>query len=156
VEVGLACTAGASAVASLSRASQETADNGRLELGPPQASQPATELASTVRVPVYLRTGSDLALAGLSFSVGLRGGSRTLRLRFMAAEGRAPSLVDDGVLGTLAVAWLEGLQASAGLPVLLGWIEIQGAGATDEPASLLQLYGASIDRQPGALAGTAW
>ena len=106
-------------------------DSGALELGGALASE-----NGTFRIPVYLRAGRRVALAGLSFSLGLAGGGP---LRFVAVEGRAPSLLDDGVPGVLALAWLNGFTTTAGGRTLLGFVE------TAEGAAALEVYGLSAE-----------
>ena len=98
--------------------------------------------AGAWRVPLYLRVRSELALAGLSLSVGLPG--RADPIRFVAVEGRAPTLVDDNLPGSVAAAWLQGFQAFAGDEVLLGFVELAGP---EELAVALHVYGLVGDSQ---------
>jgi hypothetical protein len=101
-----------------------------LELGTVQGAEAGAQV-----VPVYLRGRQDVNLAGLAFAVGLEGEGR-VRLRFVPNDAfQAPSLVDDGLPGVLALAWLEGLRIAAGQQLLLGWIET----AAGHP--LLRIYG---------------
>jgi YVTN family beta-propeller protein len=94
-----------------------------------------------VRIPLYLVARSDAMLAGAALAVGLEGESRT-RLRFVPNDAfQAPSLVDDGVPGVLALAWLEGFRIAAGQRVLLGWVE---AAATHP---VLRIYGFDAQAQ---------
>ena len=92
--------------------------------------------AGLVRVPVYMRAGR---IVGLSFAVGINGPGGPLR--FVADEVPAPSMQDNGVEGTLAVAWLEGFETTGG-DVLLGYVQVQVSG-TDPPLTL-RFFG--IDR----------
>ncbi len=78
------------------------------------------------RVPVYLRAGENLDLAGLSFAVGVDG--QVNSVQFVPAEVGPPSLTDNGVPGTLALAWLNGLQLPA-RTLLIGYIEVSGVSS---------------------------
>jgi hypothetical protein len=71
------------------------------------------------RTAIYLRANVDMSLSGLGFSLG----GDDSPLRFVPADGRAPSLTDTSLLGKLALAWLDGWQAKAGDRVLLGFVE---------------------------------
>jgi hypothetical protein len=96
-----------------------------------------------VRIPLYLVARSEAALAGMGFAVGFEGEAR-VRLRFVANEAfQAPSLVDDGVPGVLALAWLEGFRITAGERLLLGWVEAVGT----TPA--LRVYGFDAPAESG-------
>jgi uncharacterized protein (TIGR03437 family) len=74
-----------------------------------------------VRVPVYMRASRTQAL---SFSVGISGQGGSLR--FVPGEVAAPALQDNGVEGTLAVAWLEEISATTGGNMLLGYVQVSG------------------------------
>lgn len=87
------------------------------------------------RIPVYLRGGAEVS----SLSFGL--GSGRTALRFIAAEGLPPQLVDSALPGKLAVSWLESLRFPA-RDVLLGYIE--GAGA-----SAIEVYGVVANATDG-------
>jgi len=89
------------------------------------------------RVPVYMRAGRTVAL---SFAVGIEGQGGPLR--FIAGEVGAPSLQDNGVEGTLAVAWLEEFSGPAEGNVLLGYV--QGSGT--DPSTPFHLHFFGIDR----------
>ena len=127
---GLACPAqgGQQAVAQafqpveVAQAALPVQPTGRLQLGSPEPVE-----GGAVRVPVYLQATQQLQLAGLSFSV-----------RFSAERGTwnpepgtspAPTLVDTGVPGMLAIAWLDGITIPRGSRLLLGWVEANGAEA---------------------------
>ena len=113
----------------------ESAAVGNLEFGPP----------APAGIPVYLRAGRELNLSALSFSLGWAGARG--KLRFVAADVGAPSLLDDALAGTLAMAWLEGMQLAAGQRLLLGFIDPAGAAGELPPA----FYGVKAnDRQTGA------
>src|SRR5207247_822693 len=91
---------------------------------------------------------------GFSFSIGLPEGSAGW-LRFVAAEDRTPSLVDQELPGVVAVAWLDGLTVAAGETVLLGYVETMARAE-------LRFYVASGDAQgqgdrvpPGSSPATA-
>ena len=90
------------------------------------------------RVPVFLRAGTRLDLAGLSFSVGWQGPGNPLQ--FVPVEIGAPSLTDTGVPGTMAVAWLNGLQISGG-NALIGYIQVSGV----DPAGSFSLVFYGVD-----------
>ena len=102
--------------------------------------QPAAE--SVVRAPVYLRVESGLDLAGLSFAVGLQGQGNSLQ--FVPAGVGAPSLIDTGVPGALAVAWLDTLQIPRG-DTLIGYVQVSGV----DPAANFSLvfYGVDANRR---------
>jgi hypothetical protein len=115
---------------------------GRLELGLPQAA----EGGGAMHVPVYLQAARDLELAGLSFSIGMRGlQPGTWNLKHGTAP--PPTLIDADVPGMLAVAWLEGLQMAAGQRLLLGYVVAPGlAPGTDG----LQFMGISANAPDGS------
>lgn len=100
-----------------------------------------------VRIPVYLRVREDFHATGLAFGVSIgRGGAA--RLTFAPAEGNVvwpPTLVDNQLAGKLGVAWLDALSLSAGQRVLLGYVEVPGAGDTGD--LLLSVHGVSADSQ---------
>ena len=86
------------------------------------------------RSAIYLRATSNLDLAGLAFSLGVDSGE----LRFVHAE-QAPTLADTAAAGKLALAWLDGVRATSGERVLLGYVE------TSAGANALKFHGASAD-----------
>ncbi len=88
--------------------------------------------------PVYLQADLDLPLAG--FSLGLSVGQTTLP--FAPASRLTPSLTDSPSPGVLAAAWLDGLNLTAGQPLLLGYI---GAGAGAGPVTLYSASGNTAD-----------
>jgi uncharacterized repeat protein (TIGR01451 family) len=113
----------------------ESAAVGNLEFGPPEPAG----------IPLYLRADRELNLSALSFSLGWAGARG--KLRFVAADVGAPSLLDDALPGTLAMAWLDGMQLAAGGRLLLGLIDPPGAAGELPPA----FYGVKAnDRQTGA------
>ena len=59
-------------------------------------------------------------------------------MRFVAASGQSPSLVDNGIAGKLSVAWLSASNVIAGQRILLGYVEAPGALA-------LTVYGVSAN-----------
>jgi hypothetical protein len=93
------------------RAPLET--QGTLVLGPAEGSGTAQD-----QVPVYLQAGRDLVRVALAFGLG----DQQSQLRFQAAPGMTPSLVEDNQTGIVAAAWLEGLNVRAGQRLLLGHI----------------------------------
>jgi Cohesin domain len=86
---------------------------GTLVLGPAEGSGTAQD-----QVPVYLQAGRDLIRVALAFGLG----DQQSQLRFQAAPGITPSLVEDKQTGIVAAAWLEGLNVRAGQRLLLGYI----------------------------------
>lgn len=86
------------------------------------------------RVPVYLQAGRDLVRVAVTFGLG----DQQSQLRFEAAPGLAPSLVQDSQTGVVAAAWVEGLNVGAGQRLLLGYI----AGPSGFAANL-KVFGAS-------------
>ena len=100
-----------------------------------------------VRIPVYLRVREDFHATGLAFGLSIGRGSAA-PLTFAPAEGNVvwpPTLVDNQLAGKLGVAWLDGLSLSAGQRVLLGYVEVPGAG--DRGDLLLSVHGVSADSQ---------
>jgi hypothetical protein len=63
---------------------------------------------------VYLTSEKNLSLSGISFA--LEAGV------FAPVEGLAPTLLDTGLPGKAAAAWLSGLELSANKPLLLGYL----------------------------------
>jgi hypothetical protein len=115
----------------------ESAAAGNLEFGPPEPAG----------IPVYLWAVRELNLSALSFSLGWTGAAARGKLRFVAADVGAPSLLDDALAGTLAMAWLDGMQLAAGQRLLLGFIDPADAAGALPPA----FYGVKAnDRQTGA------
>ena len=152
---GLVCPAGAGpeAVAQAFQPAGPADPAGSLRLGEPR------EVAVGVwQVPVYLEARGDLDLAGLSFALAIDNQPGTRWLRFVAGERsgdlrvamKAPTLVDAGLPGVLAVAWLDGLQVAAGQRLLLGYVEIAGAEAGRLPAATLQFHGISANAPDGS------
>lgn len=80
---------------------------------------------ATMRVPIFLESGGDLRLAGVSVAFGVAHGA----LRFVPAGGVQPAVTDDGVPGMVAVAWLGSLRVGAGERLLLGTLEMPSAAA---------------------------
>lgn len=71
------------------------------------------------RTAIYLTSNTDSTLDGLSLSVS--GGSSDA-LRF-EASGPATDLVDSGIPGALAIAWMKRIDARAGMSLLLGVVD---------------------------------
>ncbi len=88
----------------------------------------------TVRASVYLEAAEDLSRIAVTFGLG----DQRSRLRFAAAPDLQPSLVQDGQLGVVAAAWLEGVSVPAGERLLLGYVT-GPAGALES----VQVYGIS-------------
>ncbi len=113
--------------------------SGALEFGEAEPTE------GGLRMPVYLRAIEELALTDLSFSLGSVGFS--VSLEFQSSEAPQPTLVDSGVTGTLAVAWLQvGLHVSAGQNLLLGYARMQGI---DRSAIPMRIFGADANRNDG-------
>jgi hypothetical protein len=70
------------------------------------------------REPVYLYARQDLVRAAVTVGFG----NLQSQLHFVPAPGLQPSLSQEGELGALAVAWLDGLSVRAGGRLLLGYI----------------------------------
>jgi hypothetical protein len=78
------------------------------------------------RVPVYLEARHDLVRIAVTFALG----DQQSQLRFVPVAGMRPSLAQDGQLGVVAAAWLEGVTVRAGERLLLGYVvEPTGASA---------------------------
>jgi hypothetical protein len=90
------------------------------------------------RSAIYLSATADLDLAGLSLSITSASNSA---LRFIAAD-QAPSITDNGVAGSLGVAWLNGWSARAGQRILLGYVEARSG-------SSLAIHGVSANTTGG-------
>jgi len=85
---------------------------------------------------VYLTSEKNLSLSGISFA--LEAGE------FAPVEGLAPTLLDTGLPGKIAVAWLNGLELRGGKPLLLGYLP----GLTNRP----EVYGISgVTKAEGSL-----
>jgi hypothetical protein len=80
--------------------------------------------------PLYLLPNRDLDLAGFSLGLGIG----DLTITFTSAGAPPPTIVDNGLPGILAAAWLNGLTLEAQQPLFLGYVEA-GAGSP-------QLFGA--------------
>ena len=86
------------------------------------------------------------SLTGLSFALGLKAEGQPRPLRFVAAEGRTPSLMDDRLPGVIAAAWLEPMHVAAGGRLLLGYVELASRG---RPAVSLEVFGVTADGDNG-------
>jgi hypothetical protein len=115
---------------------------GAIEFGSAQTNDVGNTL-----VPVYLTAGEALDLAGLGFSLGVAAEGTRSRLRF-AAGRQAPSVADDGLPGTLALAWLDGLRLAAGRRLLLGYVGL-GATGRRSAGSSLKIFGVSATTADG-------
>jgi hypothetical protein len=112
-----------------------------LEFGAAEAGE-----GGKVRIPLYLVARGEAALAGLGFAVELEGAAR-VPLSFLANDAfQRSSLVDDGVVGVLALAWLNAFRLRPGQRVLLGWVEVEAAGT----APTLHILGFDAPTQNGA------
>jgi hypothetical protein len=92
-----------------------------------ESGTPAPAAAGVWRVPIYLRANVPLDLLGIGYSVSVEG--YTGSVRFVSGSAPPPSLVDSGLPGMLAVAWLNGLKLAAGDQLLLGYAEVSGGQA---------------------------
>jgi hypothetical protein len=106
-----------------------TAAAGAVGLGPVERQADGSE-----RAPVYLSAAEELTRVAVTFGLG----DQQSQLRFTAAAGLQPSLVQDGQLGIVAAAWLEGLSVPAGGRLLLGYV----SGPSGALAKV-QFYGVS-------------
>jgi hypothetical protein len=129
---GLVCTTGAASEYQPLRQADGQAASLTLEMGALQSTA-----AGGMGVPIYLAAWEDMALAGLSFSLGTVNPGSSGQLKFTPPSALSPTLVDNGLPGALAVAWLEGFSLRAAEPLLLGWI------TTLHPGSELRFYGAA-------------
>jgi hypothetical protein len=124
---------------------------GTLLLGSAEGSGTAQE-----RVPVYLQAGRDLVRVALTFGLG----DQKSQLRFEAAPGTVPSMLQDGQPGYVVAAWLEGLNVNAGQRLLLGYIVgpsgsaenlkvfgVSASGLTDNRLVGLNVSGAELVQQ---------
>ena len=107
----------------------EAAAQGALVLGRPEQLSATEE-----RVPVYLEAAQDLLHVAVTFGLG----DRQSQLRFVATAVTPPSLVQDGQLGVVAAAWLDGVSVRAGERLLLGYV----SGPASALANL-KVYGVS-------------
>jgi hypothetical protein len=86
------------------------------------------------RMPVYLAAAETLRQVAVTFAVG----DERTALRFVEAPGLAPSLANDSRLGVVAAAWMQGVNASMGESLLLGYV----AGPAGALANV-RVFGAS-------------
>ncbi len=105
---------GLTCCSSSSSSSSQTPAARREPQGPPEG---ALEI---VDGEVYVRADHDVSLSGLAFSLGSADGAV---LRWTPAESLAPSLLDSGKPGAIAVAWLEGLTLRGGERLRLGRVD---------------------------------
>jgi len=142
---GLVCgTMAPGLAAMLARPSELPLGAGAVEF---QHERPAEDGAE--RVAVYLSAYRDLDLGGLSLALGWTDSSPAAQatLRFIPAAAGAPALLDNGLPGTIAAAWLGGLRLRAGQRLLLGFVDLPAAG---QPVALPLLYGVKAnDRETG-------
>jgi sugar lactone lactonase YvrE len=147
---GLACPASAASVGAMAaRKSEQAAAREAAAAEAIEAVEFGSPVALTgdvLRVPLYLRARREPVLAGLSLALGLER-EGTERLRFVSAESGAPSLVDEGLPGRLAVAWLARLPLNADGPTLLGWVEIAGWRDGQPVSAPLRIYGLDVSIQ---------
>ena len=123
---GLVCsTMAPGLLAMLARPAELPSGAGAVEF---QREQPAADGAA--RVAVYLSAHRDLDLGGLSLALGWTDSSPAAQatLRFIPAAAGAPALLDDGLPGAIAAAWLGRLQLRAGQRLLLGFVDLPAAG----------------------------
>ena len=109
---------------------------------------PSTDADGTVRVPVYLQASRDLALAGLAYGLGLQGASAPLS--FVKVPERVPTLIDTGVRGALAAAWLEPVTVKQQQRILLGQVTLSGLSQAQRASSSLVVYGVVADAADGS------
>ncbi len=111
------------------RPATRIASSGRLALGAAERMTDGTE-----RAPVYLEATVDLSRVAVTFGLG----DQRSQLRFAAADGLAPSLLQDTQLGVVAAAWMDGVSVRGGERLLLGYVT-GPAGALAN----VQFYGVS-------------
>jgi hypothetical protein len=102
---------------------------------------------------VYLEAKQDLVRVAVTFGLG----DQQSQLRFVATPDTPLPLAQDGHLGVIAAAWLNGVSVRAGERLLLGYV----AGPTGASANL-KVYGLSAsglddtrEASPGA-ANCGW
>ena len=133
ISLGGKCASGGSSV----ETSRETAlqqkpqarAQGVLVRGTPEQSNNGEE-----RVPVYLAAVTDLVHVAVTFGLG----DERSQLRFVPTAETPPSLAQDGQLGAVAAAWLEGVTVRVGERLLLGYV----TGPTGMSANL-RVFGVS-------------
>jgi hypothetical protein len=76
-------------------------------------------------VPIYIQPSSAMLLQGLAFAI-VSGGPG---LSWQIGSVGTPSLMDSGIPGNLALAWLQDLNLPAGQSTLLGYVVSSGAAA---------------------------
>ena len=81
-----------------------------------------------------MRGGRDLARTALALGLG----DQKSQLQFQPAAGLAPSVKEEGQVGGVAAAWLQGLNVRAGQDLMLGYV-VGPAGF----ASNLKVFGMS-------------
>jgi hypothetical protein len=86
---------------------------GSLALGATEAAGDGSE-----RAPVYLEAAQELSHVAVTFGLG----DQRSQLRFTAAPGLTPSLLEDSQVGVVAAAWLDGVSVQAGGRLLLGYV----------------------------------
>ncbi len=113
---------------------------GRLEFGTPVANG-----RGGWRVPILLRANVDMDLAGISFSTGYDSVPAGAQLDLVAAgqQPGVPGLIDSGIPGAIAVAWLDGWRAKAGEVVEMGYLE------TSLAVDSLRFFGVSANAVSG-------
>ena len=92
-----------------------------------------------MRVPIYFQAERDTP--NISFGVGLTGLS--LPLGFTAGEAGPVTLEDNGILGALALSWLENRSIPGGRRTLLGYVVIPSADS--RIASSLRFYAVIVN-----------
>ena len=117
-----ACAGAPAPAISLQMAPRRTVRPPRPELPPAGSIQlgGAEVHGSQMRVPVYLRSSQDLTGAGIA--VGWAGPGPA-KLRFVEGLAGKPGLLDTGLDGIITAAWLHSFPATAGKPILLGYLE---------------------------------
>jgi hypothetical protein len=110
-----------------SSASTPAAERRRARAGSLQIGNPL-QTASGWSVPVYIQASSATTLQGLAFAIVSLGGG-VPGLSWQPGSVGSPSLMDRGVPGSIALAWLQDLNLPAGQSTLLGYMVSTGAGA---------------------------
>jgi len=140
---GANCTVSSSQFAVQSGRADESASNGPpagiLEFGAAESG------LDGVRVLVYLRATDQINLSSLSLSLGIEGLEE--RLRFTSVDSLRPALVDDMLLGILALSWLSEINVPSAQTALLGYVELS---ASSGAPNSLRVFGLEANAADGS------
>ncbi len=107
-----------------SPASTPASESRRVRAGALQLGDPV-QTASGWRVSIYIQVSSAIRLQGLAFAIT----SDDPGLSWRPGNAGPPSLMDNGIPGNLALAWLQDLNLAAGQPQLLGYVLSSGTAS---------------------------